>query len=154
VRIIFFVDRHVILFYISGMQILKELKPLDIAIDPQSPIPVYEQVKQEIKLSIISGDLEKDDRLVPIRELATRLKINPNTIVKVYYQLDVEGFVYSLPGSGYFVRGDVQTRDKEKKDLFKNVTEEYFSKALKLGYSVDDMIRQLQEKKKGEGRNW
>lgn len=153
-RIIFFVDRHVILFYISGMQILKELKPLDIAIDPQSPIPVYEQVKQEIKLSIISGDLEKDDRLVPIRELATRLKINPNTIVKVYYQLDVEGFVYSLPGSGYFVRGDVQTRDKEKKDLFKNVTEEYFSKALKLGYSVDDMIRQLQEKKKGEGRNW
>jgi GntR family transcriptional regulator len=142
------------LFYISSMQILKELKPLEIKIDPQSPIPVYEQVKQEIKLSIISGVLEKDDRLVPIRELATRLKINPNTIVKVYYQLDVEGFVYSQPGSGYFVRGDVQTRDKEKRNLFKNVTEEYFAKALKLGYSLEDMILQLEGKKKGEGRSW
>ena len=144
----------VILFYISSMQILKELKPLDIKIDPQSPIPVYEQVKQGIKLSIISGHLEEDDRLVPIRELATRLKINPNTIVKVYYQLDVEGFIYSQPGSGYYVRGDVRTRDEEKINLFKNVTEDYIAKASKLGYSLEDMILQLEGKKKGEGRNW
>jgi GntR family transcriptional regulator len=136
------------------MQILKELKPLDIKIDPQSPIPVYEQVKQGIKLSIISGHLEEDDRLVPIRELATRLKINPNTIVKVYYQLDVEGFIYSQPGSGYYVRGDVRTRDEEKINLFKNVTEDYIAKASKLGYSLEDMILQLEGKKKGEGRNW
>ena len=136
------------------MQILKELKPLDITIDPKSPMPVYEQVKQGIKLLIISGYLEKDDRLVPIRELAAKLKINPNTIVKVYYQLDVEGFVYSQPGSGYFVRGDIQTREEEKRDLFKNVTEDYISKALKLGYSLEDMILQLQEKMKGEGGRW
>jgi GntR family transcriptional regulator len=133
------------------MQILKELKPMDITIDPKSPMPVYEQVKQGIKLSIISGYLEKDDRLAPIRELAAKLKINPNTIVKVYYQLDVEGFVYSLPGSGYFVRGDIRTREIEKRDLFKKVTDEYIGKALKLGYSLDDMILQLQEKMKGEG---
>lgn len=136
------------------MQIQKEPKPLDITIEPKSPIPVYEQVKQGIKLSIISGYLEKDDRLVPIRELATKLKINPNTIVKVYYQLDVEGFVYSQPGSGYFVRGDLQTREEEKRDLFKNVTEEYINKSLKLGYSLEDMILQLQEKMRGEGGRW
>jgi GntR family transcriptional regulator len=136
------------------MQIQKELKPLDITIDPISPIPVYEQVKQGIKLLIISGYLEKDDRLVPIRELATKLKINPNTIVKVYYQLDVEGFVYSQPGSGYFVRGDLQTREKEKRDLFKKVTDEYIAKALKLGYSPEDMILQLQEKMRGAGGGW
>ena len=142
------------MFYNSSMQLQKPLKPLDITIDPKSPIPVYEQVKQGIKLSIISGELEKDDRLVPIRELATKLKINPNTIVKVYYQLDVEGFVYSQPGSGYFVRGDVHTRDEEKINLFKNVTEEYIAKASRLGYSLEDMLLQLEGKKKGEGRNW
>jgi GntR family transcriptional regulator len=136
------------------MQVQKELKPWDITIDAKSPIPVYEQVKQGIKLLIISGYLEKDDRLVPIRELATKLKINPNTIVKVYYQLDVEGFVYSQPGSGYFVRGDIQTREKEKRDLFKNVTEEYIAKALKLGYSLEDMILKLQEKMRGAGGGW
>ncbi len=133
------------------MQILKDLKPMDITIDSQSPIPVYEQVKQGIKLLIISGYLEKDDRLVPIREFAAKLKINPNTIVKVYYQLDVEGFVYSLPGSGYFVRGDTRTREIEKRDLFKKVTDEYIAKALKLGYSLEDMILRLQKKMTGEG---
>ena len=80
----------------------KEIKPLDFEIDARSAIPVYEQVKQEIKLLIMSNYLEEGDQLVPIRELATRLQINPNTIVKVYYQLDVEGYIYSLPGSGYF----------------------------------------------------
>jgi GntR family transcriptional regulator len=143
------IDRFVILFYNSGMQIQTEAKPLDIKVEPKSPMPVYEQVKQGIKLLIISGYLEKGDRLVPIRELAAQLKINPNTIVKVYYQLDIEGFVYSQPGSGYFVKGDLQGRVEEKLELLKRVTEEYISKALKLGFSLQDMIAQLQVKMTG-----
>ncbi|UCH97768.1 MAG: GntR family transcriptional regulator [Candidatus Aminicenantes bacterium] len=128
------------------MKVQDTPKPLDITVEPKSPIPVYEQVKQGIKLLIISGYLEKGDRLVPIRELAAKLRINPNTIVKVYYQLDVEGYIYSQPGSGYFVRGDYQSREDEKMELFKMVTEEYIVKALKLGYSLQEMIQQLQEK--------
>jgi len=142
----FFVDRPAILFYNNSMQVQKELKPLNIKVEPKSPLPVYQQVKQGIKLLIISGYLEKGDRLVPIRELASQLKINPNTIVKVYYQLDVEGYVYSQPGSGYFVQDNPQSREEEKQELFKKVTDEYISKALKLGFSLQEMILQIQEK--------
>jgi GntR family transcriptional regulator len=127
------------------MQQKKELKPLEIRIDSRSALPVYEQVKQGIKLLIVSGYLEEGDRLVPIRELASKLQVNANTIVKVYYQLDVEGFLVSQPGSGYFVKGDHPKRPGEAEELFARITEDYISKALKLGFSVEDMIRQLED---------
>lgn len=130
------------------MQLAKEVKALDIKVVSKSPIPVYEQVKQGIKLAIISGYLEVGDRLVPIRELASQLKINPNTIVKVYYQLDVEGYIYSQPGSGYFVKGDSGDREEERKILFQKITDEYILKAIKLGFSVKDMLDQLHRKLK------
>jgi GntR family transcriptional regulator len=138
------------------MMKIKDTKPLDIKINARSALPVYEQVKQGIKLLIASGELEEGDRLVPIRELASRLSINPNTIVKVYYQLDVEGYIYSQPGSGYFVKGGIADKEGEREKLLVKVTEEYISRASNLGYSVQDMIHQLEKltgTKKRDGGN-
>ncbi len=136
------------------MQIKTDLKPLDIKVDARSPMPVYEQVKQGIKLLIASGYLESGDRLVPIRELASQLRINANTIVKVYYQLDVEGYIFSQPGSGYFVKEGAAQRPEEKQELLVRITEEYISKASRLGYSVADMIKQLESQTvPGSGKN-
>jgi GntR family transcriptional regulator len=124
----------------------KEMKTLDFKVDARAAMPVYEQVKQEIKLLIISGYLEPEDKLPPIRELASQLKINANTIVKVYFQLDVEGYIYSQPGTGYFVRADRQENKGEKQGLFDQITEEYISKGLKLGYSLQEMAGKLNER--------
>ena len=107
-------------------------------------MPVYEQVKQGLKLAIISGYLQQGDQVMSIRELAARLKIHPNTIAKVYYQLEVEGFIYSKPGTGYFVKVDHRKIQREKQDLFKKVTRDYVAKAMNLGYSLADMIAELQ----------
>jgi len=107
-------------------------------------VPVYEQVKQGMKLAIISGYLQRADQVMSIRELAARLKIHPNTIAKVYYQLEVEGFIYSKPGTGYFVKVDHRKIQREKQDLFKKVTRDYVAKAMNLGYSLEDMIAELQ----------
>lgn len=130
----------------------KEIKPLNFEIDVQSAMPVYEQVKQEIKLLITSRYLEEGDQLVPIRELAANLRINANTIVKVYYQLDVEGYIYSQAGSGYFVRAFQKENQDEKQELFDQITEDYISKILKLGYSLEDMTAKLQKRAKETGK--
>jgi GntR family transcriptional regulator len=122
----------------------KEIKLLSFKIEAKSAVPVYEQVKQGIKLAVISGYLEQGDQVMSIRELAAALKIHPNTIAKVYYQLEVEGFIYSKPGSGYFVKVDRRKIQKEKQELFKKVTRDYVSKAMNLGYSLQDMIAELQ----------
>ncbi|MCK5057590.1 MAG: GntR family transcriptional regulator [Candidatus Aminicenantes bacterium] len=121
----------------------KEIKLLSFKIEAKSAVPVYEQVKQGMKLAIISGYLERADQVMSIRELAARLKIHPNTIAKVYYQLEVEGFIYSKPGTGYFVKVDHRKIQREKQGLFKKVTRDYVAKAMNLGYSLEDMIVEL-----------
>ncbi len=132
------------------MQLKKELKPLDVSIDTRSAVPVYQQVKQAIKLLIISGYLEEGDRLVPIREFAGKLRINPNTIVKVYYQLDVEGYIFSQPGSGYFVKANRTADPDENEQLLKASSDDYIAKALKLGYSITDLIAHLDSRLTGK----
>jgi len=119
---------------------------MNIKINPKSAVPVYEQVKREIKLAILSGRLKEGEKLISIRELAVRLQINPNTIVKVYYQLEVEGFIVSRPGAGYFVSAEVGRAQKEKHELFEQVTDDYITSASDLGYSIEDMITELKNK--------
>jgi len=119
------------------------VETLQIKIDPESARPVYEQVKQGIQVAILSGYLKKNDKLLPIRTLAKNLKVNANTIVKVYYQLDVEGFIYSKAGLGYFVKYDGRDRKTMSEETFKKITEEYISLSSKLGFSIDDMIKEV-----------
>lgn len=125
---------------------------LNIKINPKSAVPVYEQVKREIKLAILSGNLNEGDKLVSIRELAVRLKINPNTIVKVYYQLEVEGFIVSRPGAGYFVAVNAGKAENGKQELFERITDDYIASASDLGYSIKDMIDELQARSGGSDR--
>jgi len=116
---------------------------LNIKIDSDSARPVYEQIKQGIQIAILSEELKTEDKLPPIRGLAKKLMVNPNTIVKVYYQLDVEGFVYSKPGLGYFVKCDREKKKKTKIDIFKEITDDYIASVSKLGFSIQDMIEEI-----------
>ena len=75
-----------------------------------------------------------------LRELAMKLQINPNTIIKIYSQLEVEGYIYSRPGAGYFVKIDKEKIKKEKYELFEEETRDYISKVIELGYSFDDIL--------------
>jgi GntR family transcriptional regulator len=123
----------------------KEIKILDFKVEAKSAVPVYEQVKQAVKMAIISGYLEENDQLMSIRELGAKLNIHPNTISKVYYQLEMEGFIYSRQGTGYFVKVNPEKFKKEKHELFKKVTREYISKATRLGYSPEEMLDELKK---------
>jgi GntR family transcriptional regulator len=128
----------------------KSIKSLNVSIDTSSALPVYEQVKRGIKMLVYSGYLQEGDQLVPIRELAANLKVNPNTIVKVYYQLDQEGLIYSQHGSGYFVRMGFGASTRQKEDLFAKITDEYVYKGLQLGFSVETMVKILTERWKAK----
>ncbi len=85
-----------------------------------------------------------------IRELALKLQINPNTIIKVYYQLEMEGFVISRPGTGYFVKLDSTKLQKEKRALFEQATDEYISNVTDMGYSLEDILQGINIRKKEE----
>ncbi len=115
----------------------------EFKVDVKSALPVYEQVKRAIKLAVLSQRLKEGEKLMSLRELALKLQINPNTIIKIYSQLEVEGYIYSRPGAGYFVKIDKEKIKKEKYELFEEETRDYISKVIELGYSFDDILEIL-----------
>ena len=89
--------------------------------------PIYEQIKDGIKQLIYTESLCADDKLPSVRELASRLAINPNTISRAYKELEQEGVIYSLSGKGTFINGEFQGKEEKTKELlikFDEITKE------------------------------
>ena len=68
-----------------------------------SGVPIYEQIKQQIKSAIMSGELQADETLPSLRILAKELKISVLTVTRAYTELEQEGFVKNIQGRGCFV---------------------------------------------------
>ena len=74
-----------------------------LRIDPTGAVPVSEQIAEQIRFAIATGRLEPDEKLPSVRALARDLLVNPNTVAKVYRDLEREGILRTRPGSGAFV---------------------------------------------------
>ena len=73
-----------------------------IIVSNRSGIPIYEQIKEQIKTAIFSGELQEDDLLPSIRQLARDLKISVITTTRAYGDLEQEGFIVNVQGKGCF----------------------------------------------------
>ncbi len=122
---------------------------MNLTIDAKSPLPVYQQVIQAIKLEILSGGLRNGDPLPSIRDLAKLLKLNPNTVAKAYYALEAEGFSEGRSGSGSRVKVPPGRQDALRKAMLESELRIFLEKAVSLGFSLED-IGQLIERIKNE----
>ena len=89
--------------------------------------PIYEQIKDGLRKLLVTGAIKADEKLPSVREMATSLSINPNTIQRAYRELESEGYIYSVPGKGSFAAGDNDSHEKMKAELkqkFVGVTKE------------------------------
>lgn len=89
-----------------------------------SGIPLYEQIKEQIKSAIMSGELGDNDVLPSLRTLAKELKISVLTTTRAYNELENEGFVKNIQGKGCYVcgRGSELVREQLVKETEKNLT--------------------------------
>jgi len=109
-------------------------------IDLYSSLSLNEQIKIGIKESILKGKLREGDTLPSIRELASSLRVNPNTIVRAYKDLETEGIVIAKQGIGYMVlKGKAEIRRIVLKDLEKKFSEEIF-RFKKIGFKLDEIL--------------
>jgi len=76
---------------------------MKIIVSNRSGVPIYEQIKAQIKEAIFSGELQEDDLLPSIRQLAKDLKISVITSTRAYNDLEEEGFIVSVQGKGCYV---------------------------------------------------
>lgn len=91
--------------------------------------PIYEQIKEGIRKLILSDSLSANEKIPSVRELASRLTINPNTIQRAYRDLENEGYLYTIAGKGTFVAAPKElhnTRQHELLTEFDEVVEELF----------------------------
>ena len=79
-----------------------------------SGIPIYEQIKQQVKAAILSGELKEGEALPSLRTLAKDLKISVLTVTRAYTELEQEGFVKNVQGRGCFVLGSGSELMKEQ----------------------------------------
>ena len=75
---------------------------MHIVISNGSDLPIYVQIKEQIKEQILSGELAEDEMLPSLRQLARDLKISVLTTTKAYKELEEEGFITSRQGKGFF----------------------------------------------------
>lgn len=112
--------------------------------------PIYEQIKEEIRKLIVTGVLKSDEKLPSIREIASSLAINPNTIQRAYRELESEGYVYTIAGKGSFAapRQDIdKKRENELLQQFDAIVIELYY----LGYQANTLYtRIIQNIEKGE----
>lgn len=79
---------------------------MNIHISLQSEIPAYEQIKTQIKAQILAGELEPDQPITSMRQLARDLRVSVITTTRAYGDLEAEGLLYTVQGRGCFVKGD------------------------------------------------
>ena len=110
--------------------------------------PFYQQIKDNIRHLVISRAANTNEKLPSVRELASSLAINPNTIQRAYRELETEGYIYTVPGKGSFV-SEVKDAAKERRmDLFQ-IFDATVKELLYLATPASDLqtrIRSISEK--------
>ena len=101
--------------------------------------PIYLQIMDEVRRMIAMAVLKADDALPSVRQLATDLRINPNTVAQAYRELEREGVVYVRRGQGTFVRGRGEDLDLRRKQALA-VAERALLDAHRNGLSAEDLI--------------
>ena len=107
--------------------------------------PIYIQIKNHIKMKIVSGELKEGERLLSVRDYATELKVNPNTISRVYSELETENLITTQRGIGKFVTEDKNNIKLLKMDFSREIVKDFIRKSRTLGLSKDEIIELLSQ---------
>ncbi len=115
-------------------------------VDPRSPIPLYAQIADRLKVAIAAGALQPATALPSVRQLAAQLRVNPATVVQAYRELEAEGFVETRPGAGTFVREVApERRACERARQASALVLQMLADAGRLGVSVQELQAAIAE---------
>ena len=112
----------------------------NIVISNKLDVPIYEQIKEQIKSSIIKGEISEGDMLPSIRSLAADLKVSVITTMRAYNDLELEGFVATMQGRGCFVlpKNKEHIREQKLKEIEQKLTDAIYS-AKSIGLAENEL---------------
>ena len=106
--------------------------------------PIYRQIAHHVRRALARGMINPGDRLPSVRELAQQLKVNQNTVVHAYSQLEREGIIETRRGLGTFIKADIPIAVSQR-ELLKQAARRYAQEAQALSVSSEEAVRIVRE---------
>lgn len=119
----------------------QQVGSLQFSIDLSQPL--YEQILDQLRSSIAKGEISLGEKIPSVRELAQGLKINPNTVMKAYQELERDGLTEKRRGQGTFVTASRENVDIFRTELAQKTISEFLIKMANLGYTRKDIMHYL-----------
>lgn len=129
---------------------------MEIQVDHESGVPIYTQIIEQIKHLVATRRLKPGDQLPTIRQLAVDLRVNPNTVVHAYHELDNQGVISTQQGRGTFIAAhpDEGRLAEMRRERLRAIVAGALLEALSLGYKAEDIrtafesqLKEWEEKK-------
>jgi GntR family transcriptional regulator len=119
-------------------------------VDVNHPTPLYAQLERSIRFAIAIGKLSIGDQLPTVRQLAVELRINANTVARVYAELERSGVVETRRGVGTFVsaRPEEAASRRDRDRHLRELVDHFIAETHTRGFSMDDVIEHLQSRRK------
>jgi GntR family transcriptional regulator len=119
---------------------------MEFRIDPSSRLPIYRQLTNQFREAAARGKLLPEERLPSVRELSRTLVVNPNTIARVYTELEREGLLNTRPGLGVFVaEPKAELTKKVRKERLQRLLDGFLTEAVHLGFSAAEVVTMVSE---------
>lgn len=114
-------------------------------VNPKSKQPIYEQLVEQLRRQLMLGGLEAGTAMPSVRQLATELGINPNTIQKAYRRMEEEGMIVSVPGRGSFVSDDLASMLNKQRTEQLEKTRQMILACREAGVPKDDVAKLVKD---------
>jgi GntR family transcriptional regulator len=115
------------------------LRVIEFVLDGRSKVNTYVQLVQQVKQALRVGLLEPGDQLPKVRDVAQSLAINPNTVLKAYRELEIEGLAEGRPGVGTFVKGTLAGASLANQAELREDLVAWLNRALAAGLTHEDI---------------
>jgi GntR family transcriptional regulator len=118
-------------------------------------MPLYAQLTRAIQFAIATGRLRIGEQLPTVRQLAVDLRVNANTVAKVYAELERSGVLETRRGVGTFVCArhfEAKSR-QDQHQILAELVDRFVEEAEAMGFLVDDLLNQLHSRRKKENKN-
>ena len=120
---------------------------MQIRISSNDGIPIYQQIVNQVKYLVAAGRLEEGEQLPPVRKLAEKLVVNPNTVSRAYRELEAAGVIQTRRGAGAFVAdsGSPLARREQHKILNERI-DMLLAEAGQMNVEVETLVKMIKQR--------
>jgi GntR family transcriptional regulator len=123
---------------------------MEFQVDSTTRVPIYRQLMDQVRQAVARGRLRPGIRLPSVRVLSRELVINPNTVARVYTELEREGVLHTRPGLGVFVaEPQAELSAAARRQRLAEIIDSFLTDAVHLGFSADEVLSAVAKRIRG-----